>query len=392
METKANILYIDDEKENLEGFYYSFFDDYNIFTTTQPSEAFDILNKKSIEIVIADQKMPEVSGVEFIQQAKKLYPECIYIIVTAHANLSDALRAVNEANIYRFISKPWNDQYLINTINEAVDIYRMRKKNKQLLIELQQQNLELEDAYARIQTSDHLKSQFLKNISHEIRTPLNGIMGFSEIMNNLTKENDQLHEISQHIFKSGEQLLTIFEDIITISLIQAKSLVIKNESFNPYQLISNTIEKYKDRVDENVKIEIIQNAKLKIQIVSDKEKIQKILDILFNNALKFTSKGSITINEQLLKTDNSYHLKYTITDTGIGIDERYQNEIFEPFTQLDNNFPLNSGNGIGLAIAKAFVELLGGSISYSSKVNVGSTFTVLIPVAKEKPNLLTDLF
>ena len=117
---KPQILYLDDEKANLDVFYYSFFDDFDISIAQNPKEAIELLASKPFQILLADQRMPEISGIEFIKSSKNQFPDLISIIITAYANLDDVISAVNEVNVYRFLTKPFLCQIDILLCNEVV--------------------------------------------------------------------------------------------------------------------------------------------------------------------------------------------------------------------------------------------------------------------------------
>ncbi len=380
---KPKILYLDDEQENLDGFYYTFFEFYDIHITTNHHEAIRILAETPIEVFLVDQKMPHVSGIDFIKSLKPQFPDLICILITAYANLNDAIDAVNEVNIFRLLSKPWNKAVILKTIAEAVENYRLRESNKNLLLELKQRNIELEEAYKKVQISDKLKSVFLKNLSHEIRTPLNGIMGFSELL--LYRFNNDTIEktYADFIYSSGEKLLTVIDDIIIASLIQANAIQQNFSAFYPQDLLYELNEKFRRRIEESqldVSFQVQPNAIKKI--ISDKDKIFKILQNLIDNALKFTSQGHIKVTCDILpESAKKSQLLLVVTDTGQGIDHFNLSKIFEPFAQIiENNMTLASGTGLGLTICKAYIELLQGNFAVESQLNKGTRFQIKLPI------------
>lgn len=229
--------------------------------------------------------------------------------------------------------------------------------------------------------SDRLKSAFLANMSHEIRTPMNAILGFSELLvdNGIDEKERKAHE--ELIQINGDKLLTLINDIIDLSKIEANQLEIKIESFNLYQFIQSSFIRNKAILEKLVKSNInfkLENEISKISLASsDPVRINQIIDNLLSNAFKFTNKGFVIYRARL--NDNMLEIK--ISDSGIGIEQENIEHIYERFRQVENELQKEfSGTGLGLAITKNLVELLSGTIKIESELGTGTSFTVLIPI------------
>ncbi|MGB0886758.1 MAG: response regulator [Vicingaceae bacterium] len=142
--TKINVLYVDDEKSNLSAFKATYRRIYNVFLAESASEGMKILENNEIEIILTDQRMPEVTGVEFLQSILDIYPDPIRILVTGYSDITAVIDAVNKGQIYRYISKPWETDYLKITIDKAYEVYCLRKENMVLTKSLLQANKQLE--------------------------------------------------------------------------------------------------------------------------------------------------------------------------------------------------------------------------------------------------------
>ena len=240
---------------------------------------------------------------------------------------------------------------------------------------------ELLIAKQKAEESDKLKSSFLANMSHEIRTPLNAIVGFSALMTSPDQSAEELTELSQMIIQSSDKLLGIITDIIEISQIYA------NQS-KPVLSEFNLLTTLSDLSSNLTKIAHVKNLDLRSNldipykeyfIQSDIEKLKKIVLHIAGNAIKFTHQGRVEITYMVIDE----YLKIIISDTGIGISEDMQQIIFEPFRQLEyGNLRNYEGNGLGLALAKAYAESLKGSISLKSEINKGTTVDISIPVKR----------
>jgi signal transduction histidine kinase len=242
-----------------------------------------------------------------------------------------------------------------------------------------QAEAELIKAKEKAEESDRLKSAFLANMSHEIRTPLNSIIGFSELMQEPDFDHDQLPQFATIIQNSGTNLLSIISDIMDISKIEAGLVQIRKHEFSVSKLISNLQKEYafqaiKKGIDLNLDP---SNPNEEIFVCSDEIKLRQILINLLGNAIKFTEKGSIELSMRKAGKFLQFHVK----DTGIGIPDEYQQQIFERFHQIESSLSRRyGGNGLGLAISKSLAELLGGSLWLESKQGVGSTFYFNVPL------------
>jgi PAS domain S-box-containing protein len=249
---------------------------------------------------------------------------------------------------------------------------------------------ELRIAKLKAQESDRLKTTFLANISHEIRTPMNGIVGFAEMINQENVEPEVKKEYENIISLSSQQLLNIIDDIIDISKIEANQLTIDKSVTNINELLSELHLFYERQFLREGKSDIELSVYKELSdeesnIDTDHTRLRQILCNLINNAVKFTSRGSIkfgyTINEDK-------YMQFFVEDTGIGIDEELFSTIFEYFRQADEgNTRAFGGIGLGLPIAKGLTGLLGGEIWVESRKGIGSKFYFTHPyrlIKKEK--------
>lgn len=243
---------------------------------------------------------------------------------------------------------------------------------------------ELIRAKERAEESDRLKTAFLSNLSHEIRSPMNAVMGFVQLIKweeNLSEAGIQ--NINQ-VQESGNQLLSLIEDIIDISKIQTNQLNLKISPFNLNQLFLELYGSFKEQINKkNLSISLLKPEvanETQFIIKSDYIRIRQILSHLLANAVKFTPQGSIRFGYTLIVDDYSPKVQFFVNDTGIGISTSKQMQIFDLFRQGDDSFTrAYGGSGLGLAISKGLVENLGGNIWVESEIDIGSTFYFTIP-------------
>ncbi|HEY3369554.1 MAG TPA: ATP-binding protein [Prolixibacteraceae bacterium] len=237
---------------------------------------------------------------------------------------------------------------------------------------------ELIAAKEKAEESDRLKSAFLANMSHEIRTPLNSIIGFSDLLLDPFFEKEQYGTFARIIRENGNNLLTIINDILEISKIEAGQIQINKQLLSVNQLISNIQKEYSFKAKEKgIELKLDLSNPDELWIESDVSKLREVLINLIGNAIKFTQKGFIELG--YIKSGD--FVQFHVKDSGIGIAEEFHQQVFERFRQVESAFTRKySGNGLGLPICKSLVELLGGSIWMESTQGTGSTFYFTIPI------------
>jgi len=246
----------------------------------------------------------------------------------------------------------------------------------------------------KAEESDRLKTAFLNNMSHEIRTPLNGIMGFTDLICEPGVTDELRQHYSSIINRNGNQLISIIDDIINIATIEAGQEVLHEDVSNVNTILDDLFNLFKEKVDLG-KISFHYPTKLdeaQTSVVIDDTKLTQILTNLIRNAIKFTEKGAIEFGCELLNES----LKFWVKDTGIGIPAEFHELIFDRFRQVNPDpEKLYGGNGLGLAISKAYIELMDGKIWVESSPGNGSCFFFTIPfksaMSESKPKLTEDL-
>ncbi|MCP4131025.1 MAG: hypothetical protein GY754_08605 [bacterium] len=259
------------------------------------------------------------------------------------------------------------------------------KANNRLSSQLEKQK-KVETALARekekAEAADRLKSAFLATMSHELRTPLNSIIGLSGILDQelsgpLNKEQKKQIGI---VRKSSKHLLSLINDVLDISKIEAGQLEIDLDLFNLKELIEKVIEAIKPSADKeglSVSVKIRNSIG---NITSDQRRVEQVLLNLLSNAVKFTDEGEITLNISIVENKKTA-VQFKVIDTGIGILEKDIKELFLPFHQVDNGISRRTeGTGLGLAICDKLAKLLGGHIEVESKIGEGSTFIFTLPL------------
>ncbi|MDD2292314.1 MAG: ATP-binding protein, partial [Aliarcobacter sp.] len=288
--------------------------------------------------------------------------------------------------------------YWNRTLKE--EIAKKEKIQKELEKErnhIQALNEELKKAKDVAENISKQKSEFLANMSHEIRTPMNSVIGFTEI---LEKEitNPVHKEYLNSIKKGGNALLRIINDILDLSKIEAGKLEIRNESLNPTNLFLEIESIFHSKIiSKNISFIVDIDKTIPKYIIIDGVRIRQVLFNLIGNAIKFTQKGHVKLKVENVYKDNiksKIDLIFSVEDTGIGIDEKNLETIFNAFEQQDNHDVAKyGGTGLGLAICTKLIKMMNGEIKVESQKNKGSTFTVIfrdIPVSSMEDEVVSS--
>ncbi len=354
----VRVLYIDDELNNLEAFKASFRRQYEIYTALSAAEGLLILQSIDIHVIIADQKMPNTTGVEFFKSISETYPDPIRILLTGYTDIEALADAINHGDIYRYITKPWNDLELHNSIKNAYDAYKGK-------IDLRNKIKELE------KTNDEL-NRFIYSISHELRAPLVSVIGII----NLVKMEDLFESSGEYwgLIETCSSKLDYYiqktlqyykntKDIPDVSEIDFNSLIA--------ELI--TLHAYADK-DTNFSISVNQNTKF----IGDSFRIEVILSNLISNAIKYQKTEEINKTVNIEVDVNEQEVCIKINDNGMGILREHLEKIFTQFFKSK----IYHGSGLGLFIVKEALNKINGTINVNSNIEEGTTFKITIPNAK----------
>jgi len=332
-----------------------------------------LAGNRDFDLILSDYRMPAFNAPEALKLTRQNFPDIPFICVSGTIGEEKAVELL-KMGATDYVLKD-SLARLVSSIERALKEAEKRKSLALAQEALRKQNEELYQAKVKAEESDRLKSAFLANMSHEIRTPMNGILGFTELLI-AVEDPVKRDEYIGIIRESCDKLLSLINNILDLSLIEANQLIVKKEQVDLEKIFSYLFSVHNQTNGKGqtvlVKEKIPDGAEF---LYSDETKITQILSNLISNAVKFTHQGSVEYGVRIEGSDLLFYVK----DTGIGISPADQNLIFERFRRVEKSTRLYSGTGLGLPIAKSLVEALGGKIWVSSNLGEGATFYFTIP-------------
>jgi len=378
---ETSVVIVDDEVNVLKACVRLFRNEpYNIFTTADYSEALYVIGNQNIKVVLSDQRMPGISGVEFLRLVKEEKPEVIRILFTGYADIQAAEAAINEGEVYRFINKPWKDENLRVVVRDAIQRYDLTEENRKLFELAKKQNQELQILNAQLKIMIEKEKTLTSTVSHELRTPLASIKMAVALLTRMTKgrldaETSDYLDIAQ---KGADRLSRLVDDILSLSKLESGIAITKIELKQINDIIREAAVTQKLEAEQKglyFKTELASDLP---PVMLNADKLHQVLSNLFSNAIKFTKQGGITVISRMSHKAGS--VEVCVKDTGPGISKEDIKKLFQKFQQLDNADSQVSGTGLGLAICKEVITRHNGDIWVEAELNRGSSFIFTLPI------------
>lgn len=348
---RYQILIVDDEPNILEALARIFKKDYDLLLASSAKEGLELLLKhKDTSLILCDQRMPEMTGVEMLEKSLGLCPQAVRLLLTGYSDIEAVIEAINRGHIYRYLTKPWENELLKLEVKRALEYYDFNRA----------------------------KDQFLMLISHELKTPLTTILGFTEsYLRGLAQTPEEEKHFIRRIEEGAQKLSRLVED--TLDLVTAQSGKLKIQKA-PVFLKSTLTQILVDIHDTLVqkKILIEENLEEEIIIQADGALLKKALQKILEYAVSSSEEGG-KISVVAEWTQGKKNLKLTLSHRGETLTDDQQKKLFEPFRVAGNILHHKMGAGLSLPISKSIVEAHQGSLTVESSKTQGTLFHIHLP-------------
>jgi signal transduction histidine kinase len=345
---KHTILCVDDEIDNVEALERIFRTKFHVLKATSGMQALSILDQHPdpIAVIITDQRMPQMTGVEFLAQSLKSHADTVRILLTGYTDMESIIAAVNSGQIYRYLNKPWDPVDLLNTVERACERFVLQQ-------ELKIKNVELAKAFSELQTLDQAKNQFMILINHELKTPLTSILSFSELLQETELTEEQELCLSR-IRKSADRLRDLIDDVLLIVSAETKILKPKIQPFEVSTLL-NPIPKNLQTSFDQKNQKLVREIKEDKKVVADPFLVSQIIERILHNASKFGKENSEIHFEAV--TSQPHRLKIKVYNQGPSIAPQVIDKILQPFFLDEDVMNHSIGLGLGLTICQALLRV-----------------------------------
>ncbi len=355
---KHSILCVDDEADNVDALERLFRRKYSVLKTTSALEALDLLRKNPVTVIISDQRMPGLTGVELLAQSIPIHPNAIRILLTGYTDIDSVVAAINAGQIYRYVTKPWDPVDLSNAVDKAVERYEIGE-------ELIHKNAALQKALEELQTLDQAKSQFMILVNHELKTPLTSMLSFTDLLEETKLDGEQKRMLAR-IKTAAVRLQEMINDAleyVSAETAQMKIDVRPVEARGLFEASSLPESTMKLAAERGVRFKFsIDNRK----VACDEKVMRNIFRRMMHNAAKFAENDS---DVEVSGAPSGTRYRVLISNRGGPIDEKRIQQLLKPFTLNENILNHSVGTGLGLSICQAMLKLHGSSLIFESRAS-----------------------
>ncbi|WP_339785644.1 MAG: hybrid sensor histidine kinase/response regulator [Imperialibacter sp.] len=390
-EKKYSILYVDDESNNLIVFRNAFFRNFKVITSNSAEEALDILKTEVVQVIISDQRMPGMTGIDFLSKANQISPDSIKMILTAYSDIDVILKAVNEVGIYQFILKPWDSNHLLLTLNNAIQKYELSTQNKALIDDLGKAKANLEQKVIErtqelatknkeLSTLNEVKDKFFSIISHDLKLPIASLNILLEIMLSFKHQLDEqkVHDLGEKAKEYLQHVTQLLDNLLHWSLSQTGDIKISNKKTDLVKVAKGQVDLF-DFLASQKDIRIIMETDgSPLWSMVDENMVSLVLRNLISNAIKYShEKGEIHLSFKREKDT----VVISIVDAGVGIPQELIEKLQGNTWSEPRRGTMNEkGAGLGLRLGKEFIEKMHGQLIIDSSVNKGTKVKVYLPL------------
>jgi signal transduction histidine kinase len=365
------ILYIDDEVENLEAFQDEFEEYFTIHTASTGAEGIRLLAQERVALVLADQRMPAMSGVEVLEEAQRIDPSILRILITAYADIEVVIDSINKGNVYRYFKKPWEHEDIRTGVMRGIDHYHSVRERERLQAE------KIENMKKMVR-SNRLAAvgTMVSGLVHEIRNPMVAIQSFLQLMPRKMADKDFLMRYAQIAQGEADRIEKLLENMLSFA--RPARPVLRLCDMN--ELVDRTIQLLEFQARKTkIRVALEKDSSLPM-VYTDPNQMAQVLQNLGMNAIQaMDPSGQLTFRSFLAEDrPEGPRIALEIRDTGSGIPSEHLDKVFDPFFTTKDE-----GTGLGLSISYQIVNEHKGVLQVDSQPGQGTTFTIYLPVGDE---------
>lgn len=361
---KHSILVVDDEVDNVDALERLFRRKYKVLKATSGMQALSLLENNRVSLILTDQRMPNMTGVEMLAESMETHPDAVRILLTGFTDIDSVIGAINSGQVYRYVTKPWDPVDLANTVDKAIERYEMSA-------ELKEKNAQLEKALRELRTLDEAKSNFMILINHELKTPLTSMLSFLELLKETELSAEQEKFVSR-ILQGADRLHALINDSLELVSAETGTMPVKMTGINLKKLVAELSKEYGEALDK--KGMTLETAFEASDVRADSKALRSVLARLLDNAIKFGHENS-TI--ELGTREAGDKVIVSLTNEGKSIKAETIAKILKPFSLDENVMHHSKGTGLGLSVVQAVLKRLGSELEVQTpKGRFEASFTL----------------
>lgn len=363
---KHTILVVDDEVDNVDALERLFRRKYEVRKATSGTEALKVLAENPrVSLIVTDQRMPNMTGTEFLAASQSSHPETVRILLTGYTDIESVISAINSGQVYRYVTKPWDPVDLANTVDKAIERYEMSA-------ELKEKNRALELALRELRTLDEAKSNFMILINHELKTPLTTMLSFLGLLSESELDADQKKFLAR-ISQSADRLHALINDSLELVSAETGTMPIKMTGINLKKLVGELRKDFNEALDKKgMSIALTLDAE---EVRADSKALKSVMARLIDNAIKFGHENSSIELGARGEPDGRVHI--SLVNEGKAVKPEMIQKILKPFSLDENVMHHSKGTGLGLSVVQAVLRRLGSQLDLQTpKGKFEASFTL----------------
>lgn len=385
MAKRHTILLVDDERENLNLLGNVLGDDHYVLKARDPETALELVRDRDVHLVLSDQRMPRLTGVQFLERVRALKPDVVRILITAYPDVTVAVDAINRGQVKRYLTKPFDPSELRVIVRQELEVFELARANKRLTEELGRLVEELLKANKELKELDRMKDHFLANVSHELKTPLVSSLGYVDLIlsGDMGSLDPKIERGLRVAHRNLERLVWLIEDLLNLARMRYRPEALQVTRFPLKPLVDECVESLRGRSRKAALDVRVRMPSSLPPIEADERKVHSVLTNVLSNAEKFTpDKARISVSVRRRRG----RAVVTVEDNGFGVAEDKRDASFPYFKHVeDAELKRYGGLGIGLVLARQILQAHGGTIELAQGRRGGTVVTFDLPLAAGEP-------